>query len=73
MLKPLTAALATTLLLGCASAETREAAPHDGDTAVTFTEDAYPSTYVPVAAPTCCSAAGKSSRWAPDCRPRPAR
>ena len=32
MLKPLTAALATTLLLGCASAETREAAPHDEET-----------------------------------------
>ena len=51
MLKPLTAALATTLLLGCASAQTREAAPADAGSSVTFTDDPYPSTYAPIAAP----------------------
>ncbi|HEU4813444.1 MAG TPA: amidohydrolase [Xanthomonadaceae bacterium] len=51
MLKPLTAALATTLLFGCASAEPRGAAPGDTDARVTFAEDAYPSTYAPIAAP----------------------
>ena len=51
MLKPLTAALATTLLLGCASAQTREAAPADAGSSVTFTDDPYPSTYAPIASP----------------------
>ncbi len=51
MLKPLTAALATTLLFGCASAEPRDDAPADADARVTFTDDAYPSTYAPIAAP----------------------
>ena len=51
MLKPLTAALATTLLLGCASAGTRDDAPPAADAGGMFTQDAYPSTYARVAAP----------------------
>ena len=51
MLKPLTAALATTLLLGCASAQSRDPAPESPVARATFTEDAFPSTYAPIAAP----------------------
>ena len=51
MLKPLTAALATSLLFGCASTQSRDGAPGDADAAATFTSDAYPSTYAPIAAP----------------------
>ena len=51
MLKPLTAALATTVRCGCASAEPRDDAPAEADARVTFTDDAYPSTYAPIAAP----------------------
>ena len=51
MLKPLTAALATTLLLGCASAQSRDPAPESPVARAPFTEDAFPSTYAPIAAP----------------------
>ena len=51
MLKPLTAALATTLLLGCASSQARDDAPTTADAQALFTADAYPSTYARIAAP----------------------
>ena len=53
MLKPLTAALATTLLLGCASTSARTDAPDPSASATrtSFTDDPYPSTYRAIASP----------------------
>ena len=53
MLKPLTAALATTLLLGCASTSARTDAPDPSASAArpSFTDDPYPSTYRAIASP----------------------
>jgi imidazolonepropionase-like amidohydrolase len=51
MLRPLTLALAGVLLAGCASSPARDDdAPGKSATAA-FTDDPYPSTYVPIAAP----------------------
>ena len=53
MLRPLTAALATTLLLGCASTSARTDAPDPSASAArpSFTDDPYPSTYRAIASP----------------------
>src|SRR5690606_15907162 len=51
MLKPLTAALAMSLLIGCATTQARDSAPADDEAGVSFAQDAYPSTYAVIAAP----------------------
>ena len=53
MLKPLSAMLATTLLLGCASTATKSDAPDASASgaSASFTDDPYPSTYRAIASP----------------------
>ncbi len=51
MLKPLSAMLATTLLLGCASTQSKPEAPGDAAARSSFIDDPYPSTYRPIASP----------------------
>jgi imidazolonepropionase-like amidohydrolase len=51
MLRPLTLALAGVLLAGCASSPARDDDAPGQSAATAFTDDPYPSTYVPIAAP----------------------